>query len=438
MISERLSRTSASRWLGKGVWALTDQTLFAVSNFGLNILLARWLSSVEYAAWSLAFSAFLLVGALHTALFVEPMLVFAPSRYKDRLITYVGVLIQGHWSVMVPVSGIFLTLGIGTAYAGQAVVGRTILAFALAGPCILFQWLMRRACYTQLRPDLAASAGIIYMSIICAGAYTLFRTNTLSILPATGLLGLASLISGTWLVWRLGVIGSALTKSELSRAALANHWTYGRWAVATNAMSWVPGNVAYLVLPFSGGLESVAALRAVMNVLLPVQHIIGAVSGLLIPLFAGSRTSIHFRWLVVSVLVCFGTATVTAWIGMGLFGEWLIAALYHGRYVEHAHLLWYLGFIPVATGLQAVLGAALRALERPDKVFWAYLLSAVGAMTFGVAMVLGWGITGAVCSFIFSAALSIGAMTWQLSSARTNGIAVPVGPTSLDSTPAAL
>jgi hypothetical protein len=38
MILERLTRSSGFRWLEKGFWALSDQALFALSNFGLNVI----------------------------------------------------------------------------------------------------------------------------------------------------------------------------------------------------------------------------------------------------------------------------------------------------------------------------------------------------------------------------------------------------------------
>ena len=86
MILERLTRSSSFRWLEKGFWALSDQALFALSNFGLNVMLERWLSPPEYGARSLAFSTCLLVGAFHTALFAEPMLVFAPHATDIALV----------------------------------------------------------------------------------------------------------------------------------------------------------------------------------------------------------------------------------------------------------------------------------------------------------------------------------------------------------------
>ncbi|MGH7626911.1 MAG: hypothetical protein ACREOJ_16545, partial [Gemmatimonadaceae bacterium] len=87
------------RWAGRGVWAITDQGLFAVSNFAMNILLARWLTPTEYGAFAIAYSVFLLFGTLHTALLTEPMLIFGSVKYEADFAAYMRVLLRGHWLI---------------------------------------------------------------------------------------------------------------------------------------------------------------------------------------------------------------------------------------------------------------------------------------------------------------------------------------------------
>ena len=72
------------RGLGTGAFAVLDQALFAGSSFSINILLARWLPPVQYGAFALAFFLFLLLGALHTAVLTEPMLVLPTIMKKLR------------------------------------------------------------------------------------------------------------------------------------------------------------------------------------------------------------------------------------------------------------------------------------------------------------------------------------------------------------------
>src|SRR5215208_612330 len=82
---EEVSHRERDRWLTRGIWAVVDQGLFTLTNFSLNILLARWLSPEEYGAFTVAFTLFLLFGALHIAVLIEPLLIFGPSTYEHTL-----------------------------------------------------------------------------------------------------------------------------------------------------------------------------------------------------------------------------------------------------------------------------------------------------------------------------------------------------------------
>src|SRR4051812_486920 len=74
--------------------ALIDQALVSGSNFLLGIVLARTLDPNQYGAFGVAFSVFLLLSLVHQSLILEPMGVFGPSQYADRLKQYVGTLLQ--------------------------------------------------------------------------------------------------------------------------------------------------------------------------------------------------------------------------------------------------------------------------------------------------------------------------------------------------------
>jgi hypothetical protein len=47
---------------------------------------------------------FLLLGVFHTAVLNEPMLVFGPAKYGERVQGYLGALLRGHFAVMLPLS----------------------------------------------------------------------------------------------------------------------------------------------------------------------------------------------------------------------------------------------------------------------------------------------------------------------------------------------
>jgi O-antigen/teichoic acid export membrane protein len=76
--------------------------------------------------------------------------------------------------------------------------------------------------------------------------------------------------------------------------------------------------------------------------------------------------------------------------------------LYAGRYGTAS--LWAvlaIGILPITTGFAALLGAALRALERPRSIFWSYLASVSVALSMGIPITLRYGIGGAVLSLVF-------------------------------------
>jgi O-antigen/teichoic acid export membrane protein len=110
-------------------------------------------------------------------------------------------------------------------------------------------------------------------------------------------------------------------------------------------------------------------------------------------------------------LAFFVLSSILYWLFLGLFHGPIIAWLYGGQYEESANLLWFLGLLPVCAGVGAVLGAALRAFERPDRAFWAYVFSALVSML-GLVMVFTWGVAGAAAGLLVSSVVTAGATTY--------------------------
>ena len=376
--------------------------MFAGSNFALNILLARWLTLQEYGAFSTAFAVFLLVGSIHTATLVEPMLVFGPGKYKDRLPEYMGALVYGHLVFAAIGSVALLLAGLGFALWGQTALATVLLALALAEPFILLLWLMRRACYVRLEPRLAVSGGTWYMLLMLAGAYVVYWGGWLSTSTALGVMAISSLAVSLWLAVRLRVEWPSMKKGGIARDTLSNHWSYGRWSVANKGLSWVPHNIFYLLLPVWGGLEASASFKALMNLLMPMLQANSALSVLLLPTLVRARDNAKFGSSVRMVLVPFVLAPVLYWILLGLFHSPIVSLLYDGQYTQYANLFWLLGLVPIVAGIKEVMSQSLRALERPDWLFWAYAFAAVVAGTLGAWSVYVWGIVGAGVGLVFT------------------------------------
>src|SRR5258708_3519283 len=159
----------ALHWARKGVLAVVDQALFAGANFLVNILLARAMSPADYGAFALAYAVFLLFGALHAAVFVEPMVVFGSGKYADRPRRYFALLIRGHFLFMAPASLVLVAVGLGLGRVYDASVERAFFGLVVAAAFMLLLWLVRRMCYLHLRPERALAASAGYLGVAVAG-----------------------------------------------------------------------------------------------------------------------------------------------------------------------------------------------------------------------------------------------------------------------------
>lgn len=404
-----------------GTWAVADQGLFAASNFAVSILLARWLSPQDYGAFAVGYAIFWLVGVIHDALLTEPMLIFGADKYSANLSEYLGVLLYGHMGFGV-VSGLLLLLGsLVVELSGSYALSLALLGLAGAGPFMLLQVLMRRACYVRFKPHLAAVGGALYMILMLAGAYALYQTGWLSALTSFGLMGLSGLAASLLLAALLHVNLFPFGGDTPFRQYLGNHWGYGRWSVGTRTMSWVTQSSYFVLLPIAGGLEASAAFRALMNLIMPVLQTYTAISILLLPTLVQARGQARFVRAAHWAFLLFVSGSTLYWAVLGLFHRPLINWMYDGRYTEYSGLIWVLALVPIIVGVTEVQSTILRALGRIDQVFWASVVSTVVALTAGIVALFVLGVAGAVVWLLLSSVANVLAMWWFLSHKATTG-----------------
>lgn len=398
-------------WLGRSTWAVADQGLFAVSSAFLNILLARWLTPAEYGAFAIAYTMFLLLGAVHTALVTEPMLVFGSDKYAQHWPGYMRVLLRGHWLLTCAGSLLLLIASAAGWLGGANLIAQVSLGLAVAAPFSLLLWLMRRTAYARLQPQLATAASAFYLLLIMAGLLALNFGQVLTILSVMLCMGLASAAVGIWLRWRLcgaALVDSAKAEGPGHRAVLAVHWNYGRWALATTILMWVPLNLFFIVLSGWVSLEASATLKALTNVVLPLMQANAALSALLLPLLVKRACdAVAFKQLLSAALLLFGIGGTLYALFLLALGKPLIHLLYAGKYDGAGRLLWALALLPVLDGITVVLASALRSLERPKLIFWANLWAGACVLTLGVWATGFWGLGGAALGMILGNLLAI-------------------------------
>lgn len=351
---------------------------------------------------------------VHTALLIEPLMVFGSGKYQRMFPSYIRVLLQAHGALMGPGTVLLFVTAFVLSKAYSSTAGGAFIGLAFSGAAILLFWLVRRVFYVLLQPGWGVLGGALYFTGVMGCMWVLQATGQLSTATAFVAMGAASLLASLILFARFGT-GVLRRSSELTlREVATDHWRYGRWAIASSAISWFPGSIYYALLPAWLGLEATAGLRALMNFIMPVLQAIAALSMLLVPMLVRDRDSGGFRkmnrtMLLFLTLFCGGALAygVVLWFAR----SHVFQLFYAGKYGQYAGWPFLLaGMLPLGTCATAVLGNGLRALERPDRTFWCYLGSVVSALAAGIPLVRAFGVTGALIGLHLSSLVTAAMM----------------------------
>jgi O-antigen/teichoic acid export membrane protein len=404
LLSRRFMAEKFLPWMAKGGLALTDYGLFSGSNFLLGILLARWLPPEQYGAYALAFSIFILVTFLYQALLLEPLSVFSGTTYRANLRGYLKSNVWLHWGVS---AVICLLLG-GTAVMAKLWWHSPASATAFAGmtaatPFILIHALGRRSFYLKLSPGPAAFGSLFYFALTVSGVFVVYRTGWLSAFSAFLIMGFAAMVGGLIMVLQLNAKLEPATATMHLRETWAKHWEYGKWALGTCIVGWIPTYVYIPLVSKFSGLPTAAELRALMNLGGPVLQTYAALSMLFLPYAAriqGERGQKATTALTRRLAVLFVVGAVAYWAVLIPLRRPVFNLLYAGKYMDSASLLPL--FAAETIIWSAALGPAivLRAMEYPRSLFFANGAASIVAIVFGIPATRYFGLRGVIWSMV--------------------------------------
>jgi len=391
----------------KGGLAVIDQGIFSSSLLVVHILLARWLSPVEYGVFVVAYSILILLQSVYTGFIYEPMTIFGSSKYKEDTLKYLQILIYGHFLILAIISLILISVSFVLFRTGGS-LKYSFLGLGIGVPFILFFNLVRRFYYLKLEPQKAALTSTIYFLGIVLSIYILFYFQWLSSFAVFIAISIVSIASG------LSILKLFYPQLKLKgnnadlKAVGIDHFKYGKWSASAYLINWIPSNVYFVILPFLIGMEGTGALRALINFCAPMQQFIGALNLLFLPISSRMYSQKQIEALKTTVFLyttLILVLTLTYWVVLGTYSNTLINCVYKGRYLDYANSLWLIGFLPFLSTLPLPRSYTLRAMERPDKVFLSYILTAFFTV-FGLVFVMFWGITGAILGLLISTAVN--------------------------------
>ena len=400
----QVTASKLRRWGLQSALAILDQGLTAAAGFGINLVLARWLTSESYGAFAVAFAGYLFVSGFHNVLLLEPLSVLGPARHAGNLPLYFKAQIKVH-AILVGILALIVLLAgfvLQRLAPGNPLVG-ALIGSALAVPLMLLLWLLRRICYVLKHPSVAVLGSAVYLVLVsaCLGlAWTLDKVTPFS---AFLLMGFASLGSSVVLLRRLNLRGEFGERLYRWRAVLRENWTYGRWLVGSAFLFAATSQLQMVLAAALLGLGAAGVLRAMQIPSLVMTQVITATGLLVLPAFSydfgrGQIQRLRKRAVIVSAMLV--AATIAFVLVLASFAGPLERILFAGKYAPYAWLMPILALVPVLNGFATGYSVALRASQKPQCDLIANLVAAPVGLISAVLLMRFWGLAGAAASMV--------------------------------------
>jgi len=410
-ISDGSLRRSISRvWIQSRIGSvgcgITDQVLAAGTMFLGNVVLARIQSKEEYGVFVLSYSIYTFLSGLHNAAILEAYTVYGSGKYSQHFREYLKVMLKSNAIVCI---SLMVLLGLGLLVL-QAItpqlVSRGMLGLVLTVGILLSAAFLRRTFYILRQPYRAAGMSLVFFSMVCGGLWLTVRMGWLNSFSLFIILALGWITAGLMIGRPLIFEQASSNFTSLYPNHWEHHWKYARWVLATSFVFQLMTQGYYWLLAGTLSIRGVAELRAMYILVTPTDQIFIALSFLILPRLAHSY-ALKRRDEFLSLWKRFGSftflMTVSLFLGIRLLGAPLVHWLYAGKFDNALSLLYILAGVPIVMGIGNTMNDALKSMERPHVVFYAYVASGVVTFAAGWPLVKYLGVRGAVIGMLLTA-----------------------------------
>jgi O-antigen/teichoic acid export membrane protein len=387
-------------------FSVTDQALSVGGMFVANVALARTVSKEEYGMFALSYSVYTFLAGLHNAAILETYTIYGAGRYHDRKREYSWLIWRSNALLCCGLTVLLLLAWKLTALTFPKYASRPLLGLAIAGGVLLTASLVRRMLYVKQAPRVAARFSLVFFSSVLVLLWVAIRTGLLN-----GLTVFLIAAAG----WILG--GLTLTKKLPARTALgsfralypnhwADHWKYARWVLPTAFVFQFTTQGYYWVVAGLLSLKEVAQLRVVYLLVMPIEQVLTAITLVILPTMAfhiASKRIPEFLLFWKKYLGATVAITGVFAVCVCLVSRRILHTVYGGKFDEVAPLLGILSVLPILMGVANTMNAALKAMEKPQWVFYAYVSGGLATVLLGIPLVMRYKLLGAVLGMLVSA-----------------------------------
>lgn len=381
--------------MGRSAWTLADQAASSGSNFVLALSILATADLREFAAFSVAVTAYLLVTQLTRSALSLPVLILysddhaaAPARSGPAV---AACVVTGAAGALM-----FVIAGLGFE------PGRTLfLVLAAALPLLQYQDAVRHVAFAAARPKVAAQSDLVWVGAQIVGSLTAAAVGRATPTVLLSIWAVAGCLSGALFGARLG----AVPRFSEARRWLADN----RRLCIRVGTEFVLNSGSYYALSYGlvavAGADQLGRWRAAQTLIGPVSVLLLGGTTLGVPESVRVRES-QARLRRVAVLLSAGLAAVA--VAGGLLAYALLPAVGPTLFAE----TWETArpVLPVLTVFAGAVGAstgavaALRARGLAGWIVRSRAVSGAVGLIVGLALAAGSGATGALAGLALSEA----------------------------------
>jgi O-antigen/teichoic acid export membrane protein len=306
------------------VWGFLDQAVSSLTNFGLFLIIGRWLGPARLGIVSVGFAAYILCLVLYRALLSFPLVVASSSEKGSALKTVTGRGIAVGLMFALVASLTLLLLGF--AIPGDIGTGLSLFA-PWVGPALV-QDAWRSILFRDSRGAAAALNDAAWLGVMLVGLPVAWSNPSEWIVVSSWGLGSTAGAALGFLQTRYPVL---VTRSSWKwwRAEI---WPMGKWFGLDRVVLNVGSQGSILLLATVLDARTLGGLRAVQSVFAPLSLLAPAIGLPGLPAVERAlRTSKREAWRTTTRLTALVTLAglayvivVGAWVGdilSGLFGR---------------------------------------------------------------------------------------------------------------------
>ena len=348
--------------------SVVDQGLSVGGMFLVNIALARTQTKEAYGVFTLSYMLLTFLTGLHNAGILETFTVYGSGRYSQQFRGYAKLLWRVNAVMSFGLTVVLLLVWCGLAWVAPKLASKSFLGMALTCGILLTASFLRRTFYMRRRPDLAARFSAVFFVACLFLLWLSLRTGILD-----GFYAFVITASG-WL------LATAVFFSELPGKADApefpitepgywsEHWKYSRWVLVTALVFQFTTQGYYWLAAGFLSLKEVGNLRAMYNIVTPIDQLFVAIGLLMLPMMSFRYSSGRMAGLIPLwrryALLCLSITGGFALV-VSLFGRPVLHLVYRGRFDDTATLIGAFAALPVVMGVGNTINVALKAMEKP-------------------------------------------------------------------------